>query len=126
MSRPPLGAIVLGCLFIATGAAGLLRDWLPVLTDGRAHLDAEIAAEGAVMLALIWTVRALAVVGGAGLLAGRGWARPLLVAWMLFHIAISGLHSIAMLLTHVIIFAALGWLLFRPAVTKWLSGRAAA
>ena len=123
MSRRPIAVLVLGTLFIVTGAAGLLGDWLPMLTRGRAHLDAELAAEGPAMLALIWTVRALAVVGGVGLLTARRWARPLLVAWMVFHVGVGGLHSTAMLLTHVVIFAALGWLLFRPAVTQWLDTR---
>jgi hypothetical protein len=75
------------------------------------------------MLALIWAVRAVAVVGGVGLLTARRWARPLLVAWMVFHVGVGGLHSMAMLVTHVVIFAGLGWLLFRPAVTQWVGAR---
>jgi hypothetical protein len=122
MIRRPLAVVILGLLFIITGAAGLLRDWLPILSDGRAHLDAELAAEGTAMLTLIWSVRALAVAGGVGLIGGRRWARPLLVVWMLFHIGVGGLHSAAMLLTHVVIFALLGWLLFRPSVSAWLVG----
>lgn len=123
MSRRPLAVLVLGALFIVTGAAGLLGDWLPMITEGRSHLDLELAAEGPAMLALIWFVRALAVVGGVGLLTARRWARPLLVAWMVFHIGVGGLHSTTMLLTHVVIFALLGWLLFRPAVTRWVRVR---
>jgi hypothetical protein len=123
MSRRPLAALVLGALFIVTGAAGLLGDWVPILIHGRSHLDVELAAEGPAMLALIWAVRAVAVVGGVGLLTARRWARPLLVAWMVFHVGVGGLHSMAMLVTHVVIFAGLGWLLFRPAVTQWLGAR---
>jgi hypothetical protein len=76
--------------------------------------------EGVGGLALIWSVRLLAVVGGIGLLGGAPWARPLLAAWMLFHIGVSLLHSVAQLVVHAVVFAVVTYLLFRHSSSTYL------
>lgn len=118
MNGRPVRVSVAAWAFILVGAGGILKDVLPLAGGGRPALDA-LLVEGVPMLAFIWSVRALAVVGGAGVL--RGWARArwLLVAWMIFHVGLSLLHSVAEAAAHVAIFGALSWALFsadrRPA-----------
>jgi hypothetical protein len=106
--------IIIGWLFIVVGGLGLLKDWLPLLTPHAAQHTATLRAEGAGMLALIWTVRALAVVGGAFLIRGSSWARWLLAGWMAFHVVLSAGHSLAALGMHVAIFGGIAYVLFRP------------
>ena len=114
------GLTIVGWLFIAVGSIGLLVDWVPLLTARAAQHLADLMVEGAAGLTLIWSVRLLAVIGGAGLLRGAGWARPLLAAWMLFHIGVSLLHSVAQLIVHVVVFAGVTYVLFRPSSSAYL------
>jgi hypothetical protein len=109
--------------FILVGSGGILRDVVPLVAGG-AEARAGVLAEGVPMLALIWTIRALAVVGGVGVLAGRGWARWLLLAWMILHVGISLFHSLGETAAHVAIFAILTWALFGAASGAWLSPEA--
>lgn len=119
MNRRPVAVTVVAWLFITTGALGLVKDWLPLLGSSAAQHGAGLRAEGAAMLALIWSVRALAVVGGVGLLKGQTWSRWLLVAWMVFHAALSAGHSFGALLMHCAIFTLIGYVLFRPESSRF-------
>ena len=116
----PRGLTIVGWLFIAVGGIGLLVDWLPLLTARAAEHLSDLMVEGVGGLALIWSVRLLAVVGGVGLLGGAGWARPLLAAWMLFHIGVSLLHSVAQSVVHAVVFAAITFVLFHPSSSAYL------
>jgi hypothetical protein len=105
-ARPrPRGLTIVGWLFIAVGSIGLLVDWLPLLTTRAAQQLADLMVEGVAGLALIWSVRLLAVVGGV---------------WMLFHIGVSLLHSVAQLVVHAVVFAAITYVLFRPSSSGYL------
>jgi len=120
-ARPrPRGLTIVGWLFIGVGSIGLLVDWLPLLTARAAQHLADLMVEGVAGLALIWSVRLLAVIGGAGVLRGAGWARPLLAVWMIFHIGVSLLHSVAQLVVHAVVFAAITYVLFRPSSSAYL------
>ena len=112
MRRPP-AITAIGWLFIIVGSAGLLKDLWPLLTSEAAQQLAKLKADGLADLGPAWTTRALAVVGGAGLLRGRNWARWLLVVWMAFHVGLSLFHSLPELLTHIAIFAPILYFLFR-------------
>ncbi len=68
----------------------------------------------------------LGIIGGAGLLRGRNWARWLLVAWMLLHVGLSLFHSMAELATHIAIFTPLGYLLFRREAAAYFGATDAA
>ena len=68
---------------------------------------------------LVHVVRVLAIVAGVFMLYGRNWARWLLVAWMVFHLVISALHSTLMLLFHAVIFTGILYLLFRPPASAY-------
>lgn len=111
--RRPLSITAIGWLFIIVGSAGLLKDLWPLLTSAAAQQLAKLKADGLADLGLAWTTRALAIVGGAGLLRGHNWARWLLVVWMAFHVGLSLFHSLPELLTHIAIFAPILYLLFR-------------
>jgi hypothetical protein len=119
LNRRPAAVTIVAWLFIATGALGLIKDWLPPLGSNADQHAAGLRAEGPAMLALIWFVRALAVVGGVGLLKALNWSRWLLVAWMVFHAALSAGHSIGALLVHCAIFTLIGYVLFRPAASRF-------
>jgi hypothetical protein len=112
MMQRPRPITLIAWLFVAVGAVGLLRDWLPLLTHGAAQL-AKLRADGLADLGPAWTSRLLAIIGGVWLLRGRNWARWLLVAWMVFHIGLSFLHSWLELLTHCAIFLPILYFLFR-------------
>ena len=119
----PRPLIAIAWLFIVVGAGGVLKDVLPLVgPHGGEAFRQLLQGEGATGLALIWAVRLLAVVGGVFLLRGHNWARWMLIAWMLFHIAISLFHSPLEAVLHVVIFAAIGYVLFRPGVSAYLGG----
>lgn len=124
--RRPRSITMIGWLFIAVGAAGLLKDVWPLLTGDAAQQLAKLKADGLADLGPAWTSRLLAILGGAGLLRGHNWARWLLVAWMVFHIGLSIFHSAAELLTHSVVFAPLLYLLFRRSSEPWFHGETAA
>jgi hypothetical protein len=109
----PRSITLVAWIFIAAGAAGILNDVWPLLTSGAAQQLAKLKADGLLDLGAAWGTRLLAVVGGVGLLRGHNWARWLLVAWMVFHLGISVLHSLEEILMHAAIFAPLTWLMFR-------------
>jgi hypothetical protein len=120
MQRPIAITLIAG-LFIVVGAAGLLNDLWPLFTDASRQL-AKLKADGWADLGPAWTSRVLAIVGGVGLLGGRNWARWLLVAWMVFHIGLSVLHSWPELLVHCAFFAPILYLLFRRSMEPYFHG----
>jgi len=121
----PRAITILAWLFIAVGAAGILKDVWPLATPQAGQQIAKLKAEGLADLGLAWTSRLLAVIGGAFLLRGFNWARWLLVAWMAFHIWISALHSPMQLLLHCVIFAGAGCLLFHRQSSAYFRNRTA-
>jgi hypothetical protein len=105
-------ALVAG-LLIAVGGLGLLNDLLPLVTSDAAVELAKLRADGWSDLAPAWGLRALAIVGGVGLMRGRNWARWLVVAWMVVHLGISAFHSIDEVFVHLGIFVPITVILFR-------------
>jgi len=119
-SRRPLLLTLAAWAFILTGAGGILKDVLPLATGGRPALQG-LLGEGLPMLAVIWTIRGLAVVGGVGVLRRQHWARWLLGAWMIVHVAISLVHSVGEALAHVVIFAVLSYALYCRPSSAWFA-----
>lgn len=68
---------------------------------------------------LVHITRLLALVGGVFMLYGRNWARWLLVAWMVFHLVISALHSTMQLVLHALIFTVILYFLFRRSASAY-------
>ena len=86
------------------------------------HPRAEaLLVEGPVGLALIWTVRLLAVIGGALVLSRRNSGGWLLAVWMVFHVGLSLFHSAALAAVHVGIFSALAYVLFRHQASSYFA-----
>jgi hypothetical protein len=115
--------VFIAWLFITVGAVGLLNDLLPLLTDATRQM-AKLKSDGWADVGPAWTSRALAIVGGVGVLAGHNWARWLLAAWMVFHIGLSAVHSRSQLLAHVLIFTPILFLLFRRSAEPYFRGAA--
>jgi hypothetical protein len=65
--------------------------------------------------------RLASIVSGLFMLRGFNWARWLLVAWIVFHIVISALHSLFQLLIHVVIFSVILFFLFRPRASAYFA-----
>jgi hypothetical protein len=108
--RRPASITALGWLFVAAGVAGLIATTVSLMGGGASsageHTDAG-------ELALVVTVRALAVVGGALILYGVRWGRWLLVAWMAWHVVLSLGHTPGELAVHAVFLVLLLFVLFR-------------
>jgi hypothetical protein len=87
--KRPFQVTILGCLFIIAGLVGLGY-----------HLS-ERPLEPWVIL--ISGIRIIAVVGGAFLLLGHGWARWLMLAWLALHVVVSAFHSLSDSAAHVVL-----------------------
>jgi hypothetical protein len=120
-TRRPRAIVAAAWVFIVVGAGGILHDVIPLLGSGAASAREALLVEGRVGLALIWTVRLLAVIGGALVLSRRNSGRWLLAAWMGFHVALSLFHSALLAAVHVAIFSALACVLFRPQASSYFA-----
>jgi hypothetical protein len=116
MKRRPLSLTIVGWLYIVTGALGFSYH----LTDFWKAFAGD----------LVWVelVRLTAIVCGVYILRGRNWARWLAFAWIAFHVILSAFHTMPQLLMHSLLCAILGYLLFRPASSRYFQngGTAAA
>lgn len=104
MKKYPLPVIIVSILFIIAGGVGFAY-----------HLK-EFFGPNAETGQLIWVqfIRILAIVCGILLLLGINWARWLAVAWLLYHVVISALHSTAEMITHIILLLVITVLLYLP------------
>ena len=107
MSRRPLSVTLVGWLFIAAGATGLVYHAGEFRTRPRAEF------------ALTCFVRLLAILGGAFLLRGHNWARWLLIAWLAYHVALSAFHSPLELAMHAGLLVVIAYLLLRPKASAY-------
>jgi hypothetical protein len=105
--KRPIAVLVLACLFIVVGAAGLVAHF-----PHRAPFHQED----------IWIelTEMVAVIAGAFMLRGQNWARWLALAWMAFHVAISW-SSLSKLAIHAVLLAAFAWLLFTPQAQRYFA-----
>jgi len=110
MNARPRSITIIGWIFILSGSIALFSGLLPFFRGiTSAQLGEELKSHWMVHLS-----RIIAIVGGLFLLRGRNWARWLLVAWILFHLVISAMHSLTQLLTHAAIFTIILYFLFKP------------
>jgi hypothetical protein len=121
MTQRPLSVAIIGVLFVAVGVVALLADLVPLVTGGAAAL-----AEPPRELALAWAVRLLGILAGAFLLAGRNWARWLVIAWMGYHVILSVGHSAFEVAVHGVLLLALLYFLFRPPASEFFRATPAA
>ena len=108
---------IISCIFIAFGCIALLYGLLPHGEITAAQRVAELKGHWYVHVS-----RILQVLSGVFMLYGFNWARWLLLAWIVFHIVISALHSPFQLLMHTLIFAVILYFLFRPSASAYFRG----
>jgi hypothetical protein len=104
--KRPLSLTVLACVYILVGVAGFVfhfKEAVPLNRDG----------------ALVELTELLAVVAGVFLLRRQNWARWLALAWMAFHVIISAFHPLGVLLVHSGMLIVIGWIVLRPAATRY-------
>jgi hypothetical protein len=107
--KRPHAVTVISWLFIAAGVVGLIyhaREFSAFQYD------------------VLWVclVRLLAIVCGVFMLRGSNWARWGLLAWIAYHVILSGFHSLSQLLVHGLLFAVIAWLLLRPQASAYFRG----
>ena len=56
----------------------------------------------------------IAVVAGVFLLRGAKWSRWVIVAWLAFHVVVSGLNSMWDAVPHVVLLLVIGYFLLGP------------
>ena len=115
MQSRPRSITIISWIFIVFGSVSLLAGLLPFGDVTFAQRVAELKG----FHLLVHVVRVCAIIAGVFMLYGQNWARWLLVAWMVFHLVVSALHSTLMLLFHGVIFTAILYLLFRPPASAY-------
>lgn len=122
MTKRPLPLTIIGWLFIAVGAISFVSGWLP-RDNGGIRRALELRASHPLDTALADGVRILAAVAGVFILRGINWARWLLVAWLLFHVAISLRHSPSELIIHSLLCVVVLYFLSRADAAEYFRAR---
>jgi hypothetical protein len=104
MNKRPLSVTLIGCLFLVTGVIGLAYHATEFDTKDPFQYD----------LVFVCFVRFLAIVFALFMMRAKNWARWLLVAWIAFHVILSGFHSVIQLIVHSLLMALVTYFLFRP------------
>ena len=120
MKQRPLSITLLSWLFIIFGSIALVGGLLPLAGANTTQLIAEFKQHWMVHLSHL-----AALVAGLFMLRAHNWARWLLVLWIAFHIVIGALHGWVPLLTHVVIFSAILFFLFRRKASEFFARGAA-
>ena len=109
MKNRPIPVIIVSILFILTGCIGFSY-----------HIK-EFFEPNDKLYELIWVLllRILAVVCGLLLFLRINWARWLAVAWLLYHILLSALHSTTEMITHIVLLIIVSVLLYLPVSTAY-------
>lgn len=117
MTPRPLSITIVGWLFVLMGGGGIATQLIQLLNliNASAPLDARESRD----LAIVLTLRLMALIGGVFLLRGSNWARWMLVVWMAYHIQISLAHSWLEAAMHAAIFGVLVYLLFRRGASAY-------
>jgi hypothetical protein len=100
-NKRPIAVVVIACLYLAVNVAGMVSHFHGLL----AGEQGSVWAEGTEFVGLVC---------GVFLLFGHNWARWLAVAWILFHVILSAMHSWGEAAMHGVFCVAIAWILFRP------------
>jgi hypothetical protein len=113
-SKRPFSITVIGCFFAAAGFIGLAYHGTEFRTQRFSY-------------ELVWVclLRLLAILGGVFAVRGHNWARWLLLAWIGYHFILSAFHQPAELIVHGVLFAVVGYVLFRPQASAYFRGASA-
>ncbi|MFY9804108.1 MAG: hypothetical protein WA211_04315 [Candidatus Acidiferrales bacterium] len=101
----PFQVTLLGWLFIAVGIFATAY-----------HLSKSALDRWMLLIVLFEFV---AIVAGFFLLRGARWARWLLLAWIAFHVVVSGLNSVWSSLPHAVLLLAVGYVLLGPPTAQY-------
>jgi uncharacterized membrane protein HdeD (DUF308 family) len=96
---------MLGWLFIAVGILSTAYHLL------KGSLDRWILP--------ILLVGAIAIAAGVFLLRGARWARWLVLAWLAFHLVVSGFNSLSDAMAHLVLLLAVGYVLLGPPTSNY-------
>jgi hypothetical protein len=107
--KRPLSLTIVALLFLVTGIGGTVLHLTEIRALHPFPADAVLAA----------LVSVVAIICGIYLLLRQNWARWLAIAWLLFHVAISALHSRQGLLFHTALLVVFSYLLFRAASSAY-------
>jgi hypothetical protein len=112
-NKRPLPVTIVGCLLVATGAAGLVI-----------HLS-EVTPQRPFQSDIVWIalVSLAAVAGGIATLRGHNWGRWLALAWISFHVILSFFHSWQQTAVHAILLALFAYALFYPEANGFFTRR---
>jgi len=112
MKKRPLSVTIVSWLLVAAGVVGLVY-----------HLT-EFKALQPFQSDVVWVglLRLVAIVSGTFMLRGNNWARWLSLAWLAFHVILSGFHSLQELVMHSVLLAVLSYFLLRPEATRYFLG----
>lgn len=103
--KPTRGATAVAWLYIVAGTVGV------------SYHSSELLKQPTVEAEDIWilAVRVIAIVAGAFILRGAGWARWLAIAWMAYHVALSAGHSVSATAIHFLLLVVITYALWpRP------------
>jgi hypothetical protein len=107
----PLSVTIIACLYLLTGAVGL------VYHLSRFHFRGPFEYD----IIGISTVSVVAIVAGAFMLRGADWARWLALAWMAFHVGISYLNGWSKVAMHAVFLVVIGYFLLRREAREYFS-----
>jgi len=102
----PIAITIIACLYLGVNVAGIVSHFHGLL----AGEQGSAWAEGTEFVGLIC---------GVFLLPGHNWARWLAVAWILFHVILSAMHSWGEAVMHGLFCVAIAWILFRPESSRY-------
>jgi len=103
--RPPIAVLIIACLYIVVGAAGLVGHFPRHMIFHQDDYWIELT-------------ELLALVAGVFMLLRQNWARWLAIVWMAFHVAISW-PVVSRIAIHTVFLAVIAWLLFRADARRY-------
>jgi hypothetical protein len=105
----PISVAIVATLYIGVGTIGFV-----------AHL-AGFQSRNIFRFDGVWIelTELVAILCGAFMLRSRNWARWLALAWMGFHVVLSGLDAFHGFVVHCLFFAVIAWALFRPDAVRY-------
>ncbi len=111
MTKRPIPVLAIACVYLATGALGLVYHLSQFKPQNPFDYDG------------VWAslVGLLALVAGVYILRAANWARWLAIAWIAFHVVLSAFHSLSQLVVHALLCAVFAYFLFRPRANEYFS-----
>lgn len=122
MNRRPISIAIIGWLFVGVGCVSLVAGVEKFIRPVARTTTQVSGDQHAMDLAFVTVSALMALLGGAYVLRGCGWARWLLVVWLALHVVLSYHHSLSELLVHGVLFWVVVFFLFRKAARDFSAG----